>query len=299
MVADTAADTPALEFRHVSVSFGEVQALEDVSFVLRRGQMICVTGDAGSGKSVLCQLAIGLLEPDEGEILIEGQNIVGLDERELLAIRARLMGIVFQEAALFTSLSVYDNTAYRLAEHGWPEAETERAVLEILRFVGLEAELDKSPEELSGGMKRRLEIARALVGWPSIMLFDEPTAGLDPINERQVMDLIIRARDIYQISSLYVTKALEEIPYLAMHGAVQDQTGAVSVRPVDGRPASDAQVMLLETGKIAFFGSPQEFEASPLPAVRHMTHPVTGERHSGLSPPDPWGNNQKFKRKLL
>ena len=125
------------------------------------------------------------------------------------------MGMVFQEDSLFTGLSVYENAAYRLEEHGWSEEEIERAVREALRFVGLDGEENKFPEELSGGMKRRLEIARALIGWPRIMLFDEPTMSLDPIVAFKVLDLIIRARDMKQISSLYVTKKTHEIPYLA------------------------------------------------------------------------------------
>ena len=125
------------------------------------------------------------------------------------------MGMVFQEDSLFTGLPVYENAAYRLEEHGWSEEEIERAVKEVLRFVGLDGEEEKFPEELSGGMKRRLEIARALIGWPRIMLFDEPTMSLDPLAAIKVLDLILRARDINQISSLYVTKKIHEIHYLA------------------------------------------------------------------------------------
>ena len=171
----------AVEFRNVSISFDSQPVLSDVSFKLRPGGMIILTGESGSGKSVLLRLAMGLEKPDTGEILINGREISCLGESDLLAIRGGLMGMVFQEDSLFTGLSVYDNVAYRLDEHGWSEEDTDKAVNEVLWFVGLEGEQEKLPEELSGGMKRRLEIARALVGWPSIMLFDEPTMSLDPI----------------------------------------------------------------------------------------------------------------------
>ena len=263
------AELPAIEFRHVSLSFGDKRALSDISFKLGRNQMICITGASGSGKSVLLRLAIGLTRPDEGQIFVDGREIEELGEDELLAIRGGLMGIVFQEESLFTGLSVYDNVAYRLAEHGWDETETERAVREALRFVGLEDEIDKLPEELSGGMKRRLEIARALIGWPSIMLFDEPTAGLDPINEGQVLDLVILARDAYNSSSLFVTKQLHQIPYLATHCAVKEASGHV-VREAVGAQAPDLKVLFLENGRISFFGTAEEFAETTIPSVAYM-----------------------------
>ena len=215
MNANTDAKTPAIEFRKVFLSFDDHVVLKDISFALDRGEMILLTGVSGSGKSVLLRLAMGLLKPDSGQVLIEGKEIQELDESELISLRGGLMGMVFQEDSLFTGLPVYENAAYRLEEHGWSEVEIDRAVAEVLRFVGLEGEESKYPEELSGGMKRRLEIARALIGWPRIMLFDEPTMSLDPLAAVKVLDLIIRARDINHISSLYVTKKIHEIDYLA------------------------------------------------------------------------------------
>jgi phospholipid/cholesterol/gamma-HCH transport system ATP-binding protein len=277
---------PAIEFRNVSISFDGVQALQNVSFTLQRGEMICITGDSQSGKSVLLRLAIGFLRPDEGEILINGQNITAMEEDDLLALRREAMGMVFQENALFSGQSVYENAAYRLTDRDWPEDETERAVIEVLTFVGLQEELEKQAEELSGGMKRRLELARALIGWPSIMLFDEPTAGLDPINARHVLDLIIRARDLHRISSLFVTKAMHEIPYLATHQVREDQEGRSVVKVPDY--LSSIHVCLLEEGRVAFYGSPQEFAQSPLPAVQHMLHPITKAIHGQVNVADPW-----------
>src|SRR5215475_1599911 len=259
--------TPAIEFRDVSISFDDVQALQNISFTRPRGEMVCITGDSDSGKSVLLRLALGFLRPNEGEILINGQEITAMEEDELLALRRETMGMVFQDNSFFSGQTVYENTAYRLDDHNWPEDEIERAVVEVLTFVGLEKEQEKQAEDLSGGMKRRLELARALIGWPSIMLLDEPTAGLDPINARHVLDLIIRARDLHHTSSLLVTKALHEIPYLARHQARDGAQGGY-VEQVAGY-VHGVQVCLLEEGKIAFFGSPQEFAHIPLPAVPH------------------------------
>jgi len=286
----------AIEFRDVSVSFGGVPALRRVSLALPPGGMICITGDSQSGKTVLLRLAIGLLQPDEGEVWVNGRNISHLDETELLALRGERMGMVFQDAALFTGQSVYENAEYRMSEHSCPEEETRRAVMEVLTFVGLQDELDKQAEELSGGMKRRVEIARALVGWPSIMLFDEPTAGLDPINEYQVLDLIVRARDLHGISSLLVTKSLREIPYLAGHRAQQDAQGNSVI--VAGDAADITQVLILEGGNVAFLGAPQEFAESDLPAVQHLLHPVTGAPHNHLEVDDPWKRNRHDKEDL-
>lgn len=287
---------PAIEFRNVSISFDNVQALRSVSFSLPRGEMICVTGDSRSGKSVLLRLAIGFLRPDEGEILINGQDITAMEENDLLALRRETMGMVFQENALFTGQTVYENAAYRLADRDWPEDKIERAVVEVLTFVGLQDELEKQAEELSGGMKRRLELARALIGWPPIMLFDEPTSGLDPINARQVLDLVIRARDLHYISSMFVTKALHEIPYLARHQAVGDGNGGRVEKVSDYVPG--VRVLLLDEGRPAFFGSPQEFAQSPLSEVQHMLHPVTEAIHGELDVRDPWGQNRKTKSDL-
>jgi phospholipid/cholesterol/gamma-HCH transport system ATP-binding protein len=272
--------TPAIEFRNVSISFDDHPVLQDVSFSLYQGGIICITGDSQSGKSTVLRLAIGFLQPDEGEIWINGLKINDLDETQLLSMRRETMGMVFQENALFTGQTVYENAAYRLTDRNWPEDETERAVVEVLTFVGLQNELEKQAEELSGGMKRRLEFARALIGWPPIMLFDEPTSGLDPINARQVLDLIIRARDLHGISSIYVTKGMHEIPYLASRQAQQDADGKAIMVSIDGHQNfQDMNVLLLEEGKIAFFGTSNEFQQSPLPAVQHMLHPVTTRRH--------------------
>lgn len=295
MTTKAASENLAIEFRNVSISFDDKVVLDDISFQLEPGDMICITGVSGSGKSVLLRLASGLIAPDEGEVFIEGRAIGGLDEQDLLALRSATMGVVFQEQSLFTGMSVYDNTAYRLDEHGWPDADTERAVREILRFVGLEEDMDKLPEELSVGMGRRLEFARALVGWPRIMLFDEATSGLDPINARIMLDLVIRARDVHQISSLFVTKELHEIPYLASHTGVQSESGEISIRRIDGsgQTADQIRVLVLEAGRAVFFGTPGEFESSELPAVTRITRPPSGAPSTDSYIPDPWSKSKR------
>jgi phospholipid/cholesterol/gamma-HCH transport system ATP-binding protein len=282
------AQPPAIEFRNVFLSFDNNAALSDVSFTLQKGEMILLTGVSGSGKSVLLRLAMGLLKPDSGQILIEGKEIQELTESELIDLRGGLMGMVFQEDSLFTGLPVYENAAYRLEEHGWSEDEVERAVTEVLRFVGLEEEKSKFPEELSGGMKRRLEIARALIGWPRIMLFDEPTMSLDPLAALKVLDLVIRARDINNISSLYVTKKIHELHYLSSYRAETLRHGEIRIVEAPETNLPPLRVIVLENGKIAFCGSAAEFASSELKAIQDLLYL---DRHDHSKEPyfaDPW-----------
>lgn len=290
--------SPALEFRNVSVAFDDKAALIDLSFQLHKGEMILLTGESGSGKSVLLRLAMGLLKPDAGKIFIGDREIETLDESELLAIRGNLMGMVFQEDSLFTGLSVFENVAYRLEEHAWTEQNIQNAVTEVLDFVGLGGEEDKLPEHLSGGMKRRLEIARALVGWPAIMLFDEPTMSLDPIVALQVLDLIIRARDINKISSIYATKKLYELPYLSNYVALKDGD-RITIKAAPPWKLPMTRVIVLEAGRIAFTGSPDEFQKSDLAAVSKLR---TLDHHSHSADPyfpDPWDKSREPLERVL
>lgn len=281
-------NTPAIEFRNVSLSFDEKRVLIDINLSVQRGEMVFITGVSGSGKSVMLRLAIGLERPDSGQVLIEGQDLALLNEEELLERRGSRMGIVFQEDSLFTGLTAYDNVAFRLREHGVSEEETDEAVMEVLRFVGLDQDAEKLPAELSGGMRRRLEIARALIGWPSIMLFDEPASGLDPLTATQVLDLIIRARDLYGISSLYVTKKLDEIPYLASHRARRIGAEVIIEEAATKSVAPNTRVIVMDAGRIAFVGSVAGFESSSLLAVRRLTHAETETVISDFAPSDPW-----------
>lgn len=272
--------TPAIEFRNVSVSFGDTVALNNVSFVLGQGEIIFLTGISGSGKSVLLRLAMGLLKPDSGQILIEGTEIQDLSEEDLVDLRGGRLGMVFQEDSLFTGLTVYDNAAYRLAEHGWSEDDIKKAVAEVLSFVGLEGEENKFPEELSGGMKRRLEIARALIGWPRITFFDEPTMSLDPLAALKVLDLVIRATEVYHISSLYVSKKIHEIEYLASQ-------------------LPNMKVFVLENGSILFQGSAADFNHSDLRVIHELS---TLDRHDHTQDPyfsDPWDKRRPPTETIL
>ncbi len=292
-------DVPPLELRDVSVSFDDQPVLSHINLRLERGEMVFITGVSGSGKSVLMHLAIGLLLPDTGQVLIEGRDLAQLDESELLDLRSSRMGIVFQEDSLFTGISVYENAAYRLEEHQVGAEETDKAVEEVLRFVGLEEDEEKYPSELSGGMRRRLEIARALIGWPLIMLFDEPAAGLDPLTADKVLDLIIRARDIHGISSLYVTKKLDEIPYLAEHRARETADGIMIEDVGSAADAPATRVIVLDGGRIVFSGSVAEFESSSLPMVTRLTKPESGTVIAGLAVADPWDKSRQPLEKIL
>lgn len=290
--------TPAIEFRHVFLSFDDRLVLNDISFNLQHGEMIVLTGISGSGKSVLLRLAMGLMKPDSGQIFIDGREIEELDESELIAIRGGLMGMVFQEDSLFSGLTVFENAAYRLAEHGWSEDEIEKAVPEVLGFVGLSGEEDKFPEELSGGMKRRLEIARALIGWPRIVLFDEPTMSLDPLAALKVLDLVIRARDINQISSLYVTKKIREIDYLGNFCA---ETGNGEVRTIEAPSTRlpKTKIIVLEGGRIVFEGPALEFKRSEHPAIKELAALDDHDHSKDPHFPDPWDKHRRPAETLL
>jgi len=182
---------PVVEFSDVSIAFDREPVLRDISFTVRHGEMRIILGPAGVGKSVLMKLANGLLTPDSGEIRIFGRPLSSLTPREMYELRAHI-GMVFQESALFDSLDVEDNVAYRLHEEHVPEPDVHNRVVEALRFVELEAAIDKFPSELSGGMRRRVSIARAIISDPDLILYDSPTGGLDPITSTTIIELIIK-----------------------------------------------------------------------------------------------------------
>jgi phospholipid/cholesterol/gamma-HCH transport system ATP-binding protein len=293
--------TPAIEFQHVSISFGELQVLSDVSFALRPNEMLFVTGASGSGKSVMLRLAMGMLRPDAGQIYIQGREITALEEEEILDIRGKQLGLVFQDEALFTDRDVYDNAAYRLVEHDWPLDKVDVAVREVLGFVGLDQDLEKEVFELSGGMKRRLELARAIIGWPQVMLFDEPTTGLDPINSQQVRDMVIRARDLHQMSSIYVSKAMHEIKYLVTHFARRDDHNKIEILEADTTRRARTRVLVLDEGRIDFLGSYDQFCESPLPAIIRLLRPQPSSiaANPDFHPLDPWSKEGRPAHEIL
>ena len=297
-IEEVAATSP-IEFRHVSISFDGQQVLSDVSFTLRSNEMLLITGASASGKSVLLRLAMGLLQPDQGQIFVLGREISALEEDEILTIRSEGLGMVFQEEALFTGMDVYQNAAYRLEEHDWPAEKVDAAVREILGFVGLEHDMEKEVFELSGGMKRRLEFARAIIGWPPIMLFDEPTSGLDPINAQQVRDMIIRAREFHQMSSLFVSKVMHEIEYLATRYARTDEAGNILVREAGTHHQPKTRVMVLDEGKIVFLGNHDEFKHSQLHAITQLVNPHPNIVTPDFYTADPWSKKGRSADKLL
>lgn len=251
---------PAIEFRDVHLSFDEKKILDGISFKVRRGETKIILGRSGGGKSTIIRLILGLLKPDSGQILIDGEDITGYSEAEMMRIRQKI-GMVFQEGALFDSLSVYENVAYRLHEQGVDEETVEKEVRRMLRFVDLEDAIDKMPNELSGGMRRRVGIARALIGDPTIILFDEPTAGLDPPTARTICELVIKLRDLEDVSSIFVTHEMNNLEYLSSEYAVINQNGEV-VFEKEGEKLCiiNTEVIMLRDGKIIFSGKDEELK---------------------------------------
>jgi len=205
---------PILEMKNVVKYYGDTAVLNGISFSVFRGETKIIIGASGSGKSTILKLIMGLDKPDAGRIFVEGEDITKFNERQLVSVRQKI-GMVFQESALFDSLSVRENVAYRLYELGVDEDEIDAKVRQSLGFVGLEEAIDKMPAELSGGMKRRVALARALIGEPEIMLYDEPTAGLDPVTSKKINELIITLRDIKSVTGVFVTHRMRDAFTLA------------------------------------------------------------------------------------
>ena len=261
---------PAIEFRDVDLAFDDMIVLDKVSFTVRRGETKIVLGGSGTGKSTIINLVLGLLKPDSGRVIIDGEDITEYDEPEMMQVRKKI-GMVFQEGALFDSLSVYQNVAFRLKEEGVDEDEIEHEVRRMLRFVNLEDAIDKMPVELSGGMRRRVGIARALVGNPSIVLFDEPTAGLDPPTARTICELAIKLRDLEDVSSIFVTHEMNNLDYLSSEYAVVDEQGNVEFETEGQRLCLiNTEVIMLREGKIAFSGKDEQLRASPDPYIHRF-----------------------------
>jgi phospholipid/cholesterol/gamma-HCH transport system ATP-binding protein len=261
----------AIELRNVSLSFGEKVVISQVSFRLESGNTLFLLGPNGSGKSVLLKLIIGLLKPDSGEILIDGQDIVPLSEEQLSPLR-RCMGMVFQETALFDSLSIYENVAYELREAGMrDEAEIEKRVREALRFLEMETTIDEMPANLSGGMRRRVAIARATVSQPTIVLYDSPTAGLDPVTAETIIVLIAKLRDARHVTSVVVTERLQDAFFLSNFVYSPDKKILVPAK-TSGHPGKTgiARFLLLRDGAVYFQGTEKQLVSTQDPYLRRF-----------------------------
>ena len=261
---------PAIEFRDVHLSFDDRKILDGLSFKVNKGEAKIILGRSGGGKSTAIRLVLGLLKPDEGRILVDGEDITDFTEAEMMRVRKKI-GMVFQEGALFDSLSVYDNVAYRLHEQGLPENEVEDEVRRMLNFVNLEDAIDKMPIELSGGMRRRVGIARALVGGPKIVLFDEPTAGLDPPTARTICELAIKLRDLEDVSSMFVTHEMNNVSYLTSEYAVVNDMGEVVFEREGERLClTNTRILMMKEGKITFSGTDEQLRRNEDPYIQRF-----------------------------
>jgi phospholipid/cholesterol/gamma-HCH transport system ATP-binding protein len=243
----------AVEFQDVSIAFESRQVLDGISFQLSHGETKAIFGVAGSGKSTILKLALGLIKPDEGRITVLGEDITRMREDDLFELRRRV-GIVFQESALFDSLTVRENVAFRLFEEGTVnEHEIEERVREALSFVELEHTVDLFPSELSGGMRRRVAIARTIITHPEVLLYDSPTGGLDPVTSNTIIELVVKQRDVYQTSSLLVTHRLQDAFTMGTHYFDRAEN-KMKPLPPGSRGSVPMCFLILRDGRIIFDG---------------------------------------------
>lgn len=252
---DAGPSEPVVVYEDVSIAFDLKPVLENISFTVQRGETRIILGPAGTGKSVLMKLANGLLSPDSGTIRVFGEDITAMREKDIYKLRSRI-GMVFQESALFDSLSVEDNVAYRLHEDHVPEDEIHKRVVEALKFVELEQAINKFPSELSGGMRRRVSIARAIISHPDLILYDSPTGGLDPITSTTIIELVVKQRDVSHATALLITHRLQDAFALARN-RFNTQTGRMELIP-DGGIEDSTRFLVLNEGKIVFDGNTEE-----------------------------------------
>ena len=261
-------DEPVVVFDNVSLAFDDKVILRSVSFTLLKGHTKIILGGSGAGKSTILKLILGLWRPDGGAIWVNGQRIDEMEESELIKVRASL-GMVFQEGALFDSLTVRENVGYKLYEEtDLPLEDVHRRVEEVLGFVGLSEHIDKMPSELSGGQRRRVAIARAMAAKPQILLYDEPTTGLDPITATTVDNEIIKLRDLEEVSSIIVTHNLRDAFYVATHAADR-RAERIVIETASAEKSDEAEFIMLRDGLIAFEGSAEE--------LRHSNDPYLTE----------------------
>ncbi|MGD0831931.1 MAG: ATP-binding cassette domain-containing protein [Terracidiphilus sp.] len=258
---------PVLAFRNVSISFDGPPVLDDITFSVAPGETRILLGPAGVGKSVLLKLANGLLRPDRGSIQLFGEEIASLPEEKLFPLRTRT-GMVFQEGALFDSLTVRDNVAYQLIQERVPDAEIDLRVRDALSFVELEETFDLYPASLSGGMRRRVAIARAFIRQPELLLYDSPTGGLDPLTSTTIIELIVKERDVYHTPSLLVTHRIQDAILLCNH-RFDPALGHMVPLP-QGETDPGTTFLMLEEGRLIFDGSLHELVKSKNPFVREF-----------------------------
>jgi phospholipid/cholesterol/gamma-HCH transport system ATP-binding protein len=248
-------------FDKVSFAFDEHVVLRDLSFTLPPGGMKILLGASGAGKSVVLKLILGLLRPDAGTILVNGQRIDRMTEHDLMQVRGDI-GMLFQESALFDSLTVAENVGYRLYEEtDMPNDQVRSRIEEILGFVGLGEHTERMPSELSGGQRRRVAIARAMAAKPNLLLFDEPTMGLDPVIATTIDDEIVKLRDLEQATSIVVTHQIRDAVYVASHEALRVE-GRTEIRAANEEKAEQTVFMVLYEGRISFEGTAAELRAS-------------------------------------
>lgn len=259
--------SPIVVFDKVSLAFDEKVILRDVSFTLIMGHTKIFLGASGAGKSTILKLILGLLRPDAGVIWVNGERVDTMSERELMKVRADL-GMVFQEGALFDSLTVAGNVGYKLYEESQiPLNDVRTRVEEVLGFVGLSEHIDRMPSELSGGQRRRVAIARAMSFKPRILLYDEPTTGLDPITADTIDDEIIKLRDLENVSSIVVTHQLRDAFRIATHEAIRDERG-IRIERADEKKREEAEFIMLKDGRIAFEGHAGDLRESNDPYLK-------------------------------
>jgi phospholipid/cholesterol/gamma-HCH transport system ATP-binding protein len=260
---------PVVTFDKVSFAYDEHVVLDGISFSVPKGSMRILLGASGAGKSIILKLILGLLRPDEGAILVNGQRVDRLSERDLMPLRADI-GMLFQESALFDSLTVAENVGYRLEqETNLPAEQVRERVAEVLGFIGLTDYIDRMPSELSGGQRRRVAIARAMAAKPHLLLFDDPTTGLDPITATTVNNEIVKLRDLEHVTSLLVTHQIRDAYYVAAHEAVV-ANGRLEILAASQGRAERARFMVLHEGRIHFEGSAAELLASPDRYLQHF-----------------------------
>jgi len=257
----SAPGAPVVMLDRVSLSFDDHVILKGVSFTLISGHSKIILGASGAGKSLTLKIIIGLLKPDGGAVWVNGERVDELDEEDLMAVRADV-GMVFQEGALFDSLTVRENVGYRLYEETrLPLDQIDQRVTEVLGFIGLGEFIDRMPSELSGGQRRRVAIARAMTSKPRILLYDEPTTGLDPITATTVDDEIIKLRDLENVSSILVTHQLRDAFYVATHAAVREK-GEIKILKADAEKERQAEFLMLRDGLLCFEGDADALRTS-------------------------------------